>query len=1043
MKKSMCIGMCTIALLGSIGVGTAFSAAGDLIGAREVLQRLTRAAAIPVEAKAGADADEAAVLARDLREFRDVRAKFPAEEAAARWLALYDRFWMLPPAALMKATEYAAMQVARDDTPTVQSLMSSVPPPAAWPALKSLVSARPDGGRGTSGKLLRLTVSYLTRDQAGLTESLAELKTAAALSKGNAGYLDNLLRNSPLLAAGAAAAEGKEDIAGRFERYLGSLESERKEGRLTVQVPDLVELAGETRAEALIRKALAIPGLALAVPSGGATLDLAKRIVRERAADLLEPQWQLVTGIDDVELYEALERRFPAKSPAEVATPEPFVEGERAGYRYRGDDSSRRRAAANHVLGLIARKRAREAAEAAAAIEADAFDASEFKSAWQSFDKMRFAADTLEFCRIVLTARPELPLWSRCGLIAAASGEQVDLVGLIAGAAARPDLDLVSRLGINERQVELLLAMDRVDEAVRLLGETLRLDAGREAPQARLAVARAKARLAPRLCRLGRLLGRPELSREAAAGYPAILAELGQQMGGSPFGGDELDGSPAGEMVDALEEAGLYAEAEGAIVATIESVLASAGAAEFPGGRATLLAAGLLSEHLARLAELYDKADRSGDALALVEESAWWGAADLTGLADRFQSLLPIVGRALHSAGRDAEAVAVLQGHLLGHPGDDPAYRALLETSGPSIAPWLDALYARDRFEERPLIWKANLWLREGKLAEAEATVRQALKVDPTDGEAKQGDRVRGYAVLAEVLKAEGKAEDAAFFERVVASVRVAERGDALTKAGLIRRSLASYEEAATSFADAYCVQWRLAERLSAMGNVAEARKHYQIAFERMPEQFGQVASFCFGCEGVFNHPESRSVAEQVLGGLAQSEPRKPQVQYLLGQLREAQGRKAEAYRHYRAAADLDPEYLDAWEKAYSLSAAVFLPQKEIDDIGLRMIRLDPLRRHVSLGEQAIWDPAGLWAVYEDAGKLNLPLVEHLLPLKASAASLDELKKSFGGEAMIFGGDSGSYRSQRMIPDPGEAVAADPFLQGVVQFVVRSAVAAD
>ena len=42
------------------------------------------------------------------------------------------------------------------------------------------------------------------------------------------------------------------------------------------------------------------------------------------------------------------------------------------------------------------------------------------------------------------------------------------------------------------------------------------------------------------------------------------------------------------------------------------------------------------------------------------------------------------------------------------------------------------------------------------------------------------------------------------------------------------------------------------------MGNLAEARKHYEIAFRRMPEQFGQVASFCFGCEGVFNHPESR-----------------------------------------------------------------------------------------------------------------------------------------------------------------------------------------
>lgn len=88
---------------------------------------------------------------------------------------------------------------------------------------------------------------------------------------------------------------------------------------MTVQVPDLVTGAGEQRAEALIRKALAIPGLSLAVPSGGATLALTKKIVREHAGELLEPQWHLVSTIDDVELYEALERRFPKPSATQAA----------------------------------------------------------------------------------------------------------------------------------------------------------------------------------------------------------------------------------------------------------------------------------------------------------------------------------------------------------------------------------------------------------------------------------------------------------------------------------------------------------------------------------------------------------------------------------------------------------------------------------------------------------------------------------------------------------------------------------------------------
>jgi len=322
---------------------------------------------------------------------------------------------------------------------------------------------------------------------------------------------------------------------------------------------------------------------------------------------------------------------------------------------------------------------------------------------------------------------------------------------------------------------------------------------------------------------------------------------------------------------------------------------------------------------------------------------------------------------------------------------------------------------------------------KQGKLEEAEAVIRQALKVDPTDGEQKAGDRVRAYAVLAEILRARKKVEDADFFNHVVASVRIAEKGDEFTKAGLIKRSLDLYKEAAKSFTNAYCVQWRLAERLSSLGNMKEAKKHYEIAFTQMPEQFGQVASFCFGCEGVFTHQQSRDVAEEVLTKLAVTMPQKPQVQFLLGQLREAQGRKTEAYNYFRKAVELDPYYLDAWKLAYRLRSDVFLGKEEMDDIAIRMMKMDPLNRHSNLYPEEISSLRELWFIYDALAKSNSKIPSRLLALTASKEYLVSLSKKLGGNEETLSMWKAAYQENKMVLEAGDAVARNRFVQSLLR----------
>ena len=90
-----------------------------------------------------------------------------------------------------------------------------------------------------------------------------------------------------------------------------------------------------------------------------------------------------------------------------------------------------------------------------------------------------------------------------------------------------------------------------------------------------------------------------------------------------------------------------------------------------------------------------------------------------------------------------------------------------------------------------------------------------------------------------------------------------------------------------------------------------------------MPESFGRVESHCFGCEGVFHGELAQNIAEKVFGELAAKTPDKPQVHYLLGYLREEQGRYQEALPELQKAVKLDPDYLNAWKHLETHSGAI------------------------------------------------------------------------------------------------------------------------
>ena len=1019
----------TAVTLVTLCVGPAPAFADDLIGAGEVLARIGKAVGAE-EKNTDPAKGEAELFMRDLEGFRAERAKLTVDAAVDRWIKLYERFMQLPPESI-KGKSFNPYAPPDAKTPSLTSLVSSIPPPAAWDTLKARLAGLPPSGNATQDTMLRVLLAYLTGDKPAIDKGLSELKAAYTMS-GTQRYDFNLAdlnidQQRPGIGKGGVPAVES------FEAYIESLRAERPKGRIKVLMPDLLAMSGEKRAEQVILKAMTVPGVSLRVPSGGSTLDLAKRLAIKHADLLTEPQWELVTALKDTELYEAMNSRFPEKAAKDKSGPDIYqaVEHEYA-YQSREMDTARNTAKVLYLLGLIGKNRVGDAVALGKRMEVEEFRASEFDKRWHSFDKNRHAEGLNQWCRAVLTDRPEMPLWKQCGLIATGDDDAARLVAILDSAAGQPNLSLETRLTVQSRKVELLLAMDRTDDAVALLQAIVKADDSKETPQARLAVTKVKLRMTPRLLTIGRLLSRKELMEEGDAGMMNLLKGGNVQLGMTDMTGWEVR-QALDELINGYIDEGQLAKAEQVAIALILATLKSPEMSINPIARDLALSRGAITAQLVRLAQIYDKAGRFEDIMTLFEKSRWWGAADLLDINYNSPSPVPIAARALHKSGRDAESVEILKWYLYAKPADDTAYQTLTDILGSSLIPWLERLQLRDRFEERPLIWKAVLLKKEGKLDEAESVVRQALKIDPTDGEQPPGDRVRAYAVLGEILKGKGKLDDAAFFERVIQSVRLAEKGDKLTEAGLLRRSLSVYEQASEQFADAYCVQWRLAERLASIGDLAGAKKHYEIAFERMPEQFGQVAHFCFGCEGVFTHQQSVSVAEEVLTSVAQTSPNKPQVHYLLGQLREAQGRKAEAYTHFLRASELDPQYLDAWKAVYELRNDVFLSQAEMDAIALRMVRLDPLNRHSKLILGEISDVKGLWTIYQDMGTERRSPVKRLFPLTASKLELEELVKKFGGGADLLEMKRAMMAKGVDVPEPGDAVVKNQFVKKLLR----------
>ena len=862
-----------------------------------------------------------------------------------------------------------------------------LPAPAVWPALEKEVEAATNKVESARIVGLRLIVHTLTKNTAKRAEDMKALDRVAKTSASGYGLSYELEQlNEAIL----ATMDNPDAILHMLEAQLGG----SADFPMSLHIPNLVPLVGAEKAEGFLRKALA-GSRKLEMEPNTPTYKLALKLGVETISDMKVAQWELVRSLDAVELYEALDKKFGITKTNSGATQSEFFSVSR---NERGFESAN--AKLYYFLGLIAQNRTADAINVAKQFDrnAGAYFAADMV---KQMERAGLTQQLNEFFAALLKDNPECPFWRDYVQVAAHSGHADEALQLVRATLQRGDLNKRTREELTGLLPTALLANDEVDEAVKELRQgftNTTTGSGQYRDE--------ETQPALRLAALGNLLNRSDWLEEGL-----ILARKHMTNETEPQA-RMLFASHLAQMLISLDRG---PEAEDVLSVCLRKAVQSSGQQNSSyDGMERLSAAPILAE----LVRVYHRAGRYEDVLRLLDESPDWGAPDLI-QADRLTEYdlfeegghhdrLPLshfVASALVKVGRKAEGMKIADQLLEQHGGADRLYELLLEVETTNPIPKLEAIYAKDRFEERPLIWEAH-WLRtQGKLEAAEAAARKAISIDPSDGEEGPGDRMRAYAELAEIRAARNDEKEATFLRGVVAAIRESEQADRYHSAGLLKRAVKMYEDALNHFADAYCIQSRLAVQLADLGMHEQAEEHYRRAYELMPESFGRVESHCFGCERAFDGEKAQNIAEKVFTQLAQKTPQKPQVFYLLGYLRDEQERPKDAINQYRQAVKLDPDYLNAWHKLSENGAKVFLPDSERDEIVFNLIRLDPHQRHGGYNVAYVSDLAALWeraAANPDLRRAHK--LQSLYPLAATRA--EARRKSERSDASAFGNDA-------------------------------------
>jgi tetratricopeptide (TPR) repeat protein len=885
------------------------------------------------------------VLKARLEAYRKAAIAMPPDNAAAEWIQLLESYLSVG----------GSSGVLPDMSQRIQAgaVIEALPPVSSWDALAAELAKRSAGGNTRVAAIQNFVGALVAADPAGRLAALARLEETIAADETVEHYrraqiAEQLDQLEALLSPPGSPTT---DPVAKLSKQLDILTTERFSRYGRVEVPSLPD--NEAAKEVIIRLLKAdLPGQF----ENEEARQLVIRIAKEQLEHLPEPPWKLIISLGDAPLFQASAKLRP-EAARTLAESEEVKSMLLRHYLLEGKEAEARAMIRNLKPGEESYINVMRGGNYHHYNPTDRLD--------ENAEKLQLKLETE-----ALQDNPNLSFWNSVGNAARQYGQSDKFQKSVEAALVDPRLTSPkTRHDLEDLHLTYLLSDGKVEEGMKLLEELLAKSESPSsdettAPELTSTSSRREA-LLTRAIHLARLLERPELLDHSLEAYSALLPTT-----------SHLTSDPIIWASYVARDRAAFAE-KGLTDRMVR--LAGAKSGRFGGTD--------LESPLQRLAWLYDQLGRYEDVIRLLDEAPFWNAPDLAELRYRSTTsgeILLIAAKAMKATGQNDKALEITHQLIRAQPGYDEGYLLHSQLNPPDQITFLQEIAAANRFQERPLIWQAKLLLTQGKTEEAEATVKKAIAIDPSDGEQGKGDRMRAYEVLADILEKKGDAEQMKFFRNVVAAIRLSETADDWWAAGMTQKAIEIYEQSLRSFADAYCIQSRLALRYASNDNMEKATPHYQRAFELMPDSFGRIESHCFGCEGAFNGEVAQSIAEKVFTGLAEKPDAKPQVFYLLGYLRQSQGRMAEAKEYFQKTVKMDPDYVNAWAKLRELSRTTDMTPAEKDEIAFSLFRLNSEPTLLS----EVSDLRKVWAALLDLENNTPAPLKTLYPLPAAKERL-------------------------------------------------------
>lgn len=883
-----------------------------------------------------------------LRDFKKKAETLEPEQAAREWMQAV-------------AVSLGLRGKKTEGTPTFEQWVEVLPGPATWPALVKEADALTPEHEDARQNLffLRSFVLLVNDHPAEAIRALDPLFTERLIIPPQKRE-SLIVRTFSAQMAIAERCLPPQQILALFRQQLQVMETRRFitdiDGATAWFIPDLVTLAGENEAKALLRRVFISSPAPIKILTGWDTETLAQTICREQMAKLRSPQPFLLESFDSVELWEAMRGRF---APLRIW--------------WGVDPNTVAMAKKWRILTLITERK-----DLTAFHELETYN-EESESSFYLTDNMAVVLDAgawrTSMFEFMEKALGRVDLWEDYLYWGEQWGFDTQILEKIDRVLERQKITPTFRGYLKHERQKILLRRGQVEEVGNELSEHLQTPGSRNNFRA--------IKSAAELAWLGQTSGHEEWRKQGRDFLEENSSQIGNQ--GADVWAHILESDAPGkdgERTEWLLRRALY-QAEQNARRNLEK------------NQNNHLDT---QKELLRLVNFQLQHGQASQALRLFNRAEGWGTRDLGFILDQeeWPTRTPELGilatRVFSATGKEFEARATME--------------ALMDTNthtmewAPEYIRLVGVEKALARFQAvaveypdnpYPLLWQARALEKMGKWGEAYSAARTVVQRRPYDAPFFDSARMKALLLQAEIGSTLGYEAEVEGIQTRLKAIPLVEKAEKLESFDLETEALQAYREAEKFYPDSCYLQIKLAQLQARRLEMDNAEKAYRAAFALLPAHLTSQDESLIDTLHLLDKSMAREIGLEVVGQHLKEHPDDAAAHYLMGRIliQDDSDKFSEAMEHFQKVCQLDPSFHLARMKVLEYSGAKYQDLTQRRKLSQELLDVPAI---LSVSQvHAFPETLSVWRVVKSWADTDAP--REVYPLRGSARRVSLLER--------------------------------------------------